>query len=81
MEDAIFDIYKNIGDELHLLNYINFDNFKYIKPFYENRKMYESSKDMIGDISKYLAGMCNRIEVRYYFDIFSKSLVEQNSIC
>ena len=72
MEDTIFDIYKNIGDELHLLNYINFDNFKYIKPFYENRKMYESSKDMIGDISKYLAGMCNRIEVRYYFDIFSR---------
>lgn len=74
MEDIIFDIHKNIGDELHLLNYINFDNFKYIKPFYENRKIYENSKDMIGDISKYLAGSCNRIEIRYFFEYFGKKI-------
>lgn len=72
MEDIIFDVYKNIGSELHLLNYINFNNFNYIRPFYENRKMYENSKDMIGDISKYLAGVCNRIEIRYYFEHFGK---------
>lgn len=72
MEDIIFGIYKDIGDELHLLNYINFDNSKYIKPFYENRKLYENSKDIIGDISKYLAGVCNRIEIRYCFECFGK---------
>lgn len=72
MEDIIFDVYKDIGDELHLLNYIDFDKFKYIKPFYENRKIYGNSKDMIGDISKYLAGVCNRIEIRYYFEHFGK---------
>ena len=72
MENIIFDIYKDIGDELHLLNYINFDNSKYIKPFYENRKLYENSRDIIGDISKYLASVCNRIEIRYYFEYFWK---------
>lgn len=72
MENIIFGIYKDIGDELHLLNYINFDNSKYIKPFYENRKIYGNSKDMIGDISKYLAGVCNRIEIRYFFETFGK---------
>ena len=72
MEDIIFGIYKDIGDELHLLNYINFDNSKYIKPFYENRKLYENSKDIIGDISKYLVGVCNRIEIRYCFETFGK---------